>query len=192
MNKRENILNIAANLFVEKGFNATSMKDIALKTGIEAASLYNHIQSKQEILSVLLLRIADRFCEGIQSIEKKSITSEAQIKKAIQLHLTIAVKNKELTYLILQDWKHLKEKKKVEFLQKRNLYQEKFKNLLEKAMEDGVVKKGNPEIMRNNILSVLRWTYNQDLYNHPTTFQSTEFEKEILSFIFSGILEKSN
>jgi len=191
MTKRENILNIAAALFVEKGFSATSMKDIAVKTGIEPASLYNHIQSKQELLNVLLLRIANKFCEGIRTIEHQNTPSKDQLIAAIKSHLKIALSNQNLTYLILQDWKHLQENEKNEFLAKRNFYQQNFKSLVERAMQDGEIKKGNPEIIRNNILSVLRWTYNQDLYNNPKTFQSSEFETEILSFILSGILEKS-
>ncbi|HIB37955.1 TetR/AcrR family transcriptional regulator, partial [Mesonia sp.] len=77
LSKREHILKEAAKLFVEKGYKATSMKDIASVIGVEAASLYNHIKSKQEILVVLLGGLADRFSIGIHEInESKSASKE--------------------------------------------------------------------------------------------------------------------
>ncbi len=42
--KREVIIKEASKLFKEKGFTATSMRDLAERVGVEAPSLYNHIQ----------------------------------------------------------------------------------------------------------------------------------------------------
>jgi len=44
--RREQIIQTAARLFRAKGFMASSMRDIAAELGIEAASLYSHIKSK--------------------------------------------------------------------------------------------------------------------------------------------------
>ena len=53
INKKELILSEAAMLFKEKGFGGTSMRDLAEKVGMEAASMYNHIKSKDEILELI-------------------------------------------------------------------------------------------------------------------------------------------
>ena len=58
--KREVILIKAATMFKDKGFAASSMRDLAETVGIEAASLYNHIKSKSEIL-------VSCFCRAILS-----------------------------------------------------------------------------------------------------------------------------
>ncbi|MEO6963181.1 MAG: helix-turn-helix domain-containing protein, partial [Puia sp.] len=42
--KKDVIIEKAARLFLEKGFGAASMRDLAEHVGVEAASLYNHIQ----------------------------------------------------------------------------------------------------------------------------------------------------
>ena len=54
------------------GYSATSMNNIAKKIGIRASSLYNHIDSKQEILSNLLLTIANKFHRGIVEVNNMS------------------------------------------------------------------------------------------------------------------------
>ena len=51
--KRQIILEEAAKLFKDKGYGGTSMRDIAGQVGMEAASMYNHIKSKDEILEII-------------------------------------------------------------------------------------------------------------------------------------------
>ncbi|HCT23363.1 MAG TPA: TetR/AcrR family transcriptional regulator, partial [Chitinophagaceae bacterium] len=48
--RKDIIVSKAASLFREKGYKATSMRELADAVGVEAASLYNHIHSKTEIL----------------------------------------------------------------------------------------------------------------------------------------------
>ena len=47
-NKRQQILDVAARLFREKGYKTTSMRDIAKNLNVEAATLYSHIRSKDD------------------------------------------------------------------------------------------------------------------------------------------------
>ena len=50
---REKIINAAINLFSEVGYSKISVRDIAKKVGIKAASLYNYFDSKEDILHTL-------------------------------------------------------------------------------------------------------------------------------------------
>ena len=56
--KKDVITQKASALFRKKGFTATSMRDIAEAIGVEAPSLYNHIESKNAILKDICFRIA--------------------------------------------------------------------------------------------------------------------------------------
>ena len=57
--RKTEIINIAAKLFKEKGYSAVTVRDIANAMNIKAASLYNHIKSKQEILVLIIINIAE-------------------------------------------------------------------------------------------------------------------------------------
>lgn len=49
----ENIITIASKLFLEKGFDKTSMQDIAESAGISKGAIYHHFKSKEEIINAV-------------------------------------------------------------------------------------------------------------------------------------------
>ena len=73
--RKDVIVRKAATLFREKGYKAASMRDLAEAVGVEAASLYNHIKSKSELLHELVFNVANRFVLKIDEIESEPISS---------------------------------------------------------------------------------------------------------------------
>ena len=69
VSRKEVILKAAAALFHEKGYKAASMRDLAELVGVEAASLYNHIRSKTELLHDICFNVANVFWEHISKVE---------------------------------------------------------------------------------------------------------------------------
>jgi len=67
ISRKDVIVTKAATLFREKGFKAASMRDLAEAVGVEAASLYNHIKSKTELLHELCFSVANRFLQKIDA-----------------------------------------------------------------------------------------------------------------------------
>ena len=64
--RKSEIVTISAQLFKEKGYSAVTMRDIAQAIDIKAASLYNHIKSKQEILVLMIIQIAEEYTDTIR------------------------------------------------------------------------------------------------------------------------------
>lgn len=90
MEPREEILDIAAALFVDRGFAATSTRDIAEAVGIRQASIYYHFPSgKEEILGELLQRSIRPTLDRIEKIE--SLGAEADAAPEVLLHLLVVL-----------------------------------------------------------------------------------------------------
>lgn len=80
---REQVLHAAAQLFVTKGFAATSTREIADRVGIRQASLYYHFTGKDEILAELLERSVRPTVDRVDQIEQ--LTASARPEAALYL-----------------------------------------------------------------------------------------------------------
>ena len=85
--RKEVIIEKAAQLFRKNGFNATSMRDLAENVGVEAASLYNHINSKAELLQEICFRIANKFTEHMDEVIASDNTAIAKVEAILRFHI---------------------------------------------------------------------------------------------------------
>ena len=86
---REEILDVAAGLFVDGGFAATSTRDIAEAVGIRQASLYFHFANKEEILGELLQRSIRPTLDRIERIE--AMAADAGVGPDVLLHVLVVL-----------------------------------------------------------------------------------------------------
>src|SRR6187399_2050658 len=93
LSRKEQVIRKAAELFREKGYAASSMRDLAQKLGIEAASLYSHIKSKEEILINLCFDMATEFRKSLDEVEKQNATSIDKLRNGIIAHIQVMAKD---------------------------------------------------------------------------------------------------
>lgn len=156
--RKNEILSKAANLFKKRGYSAVTMRDLAEAIDIKAASLYNHIESKQEILSTIIIDIAEAFTSGMEKIKNEPQSSLEKLKKIIELHIDLTVQNPDAMACLNNDWMHLEEKLPY-FVQMRENYEENLRAILKKGIAQGEIANRNPEIMLFSMLSTLRTLY---------------------------------
>jgi len=93
----ETILSVSAKLFLEKGFDKTSMMDIAKTAGISKGAIYHHFQSKDEIIKSVTERQAQSVKDAMESF--LSETSSLSGKEQLQLILERNFENQKAHYL---------------------------------------------------------------------------------------------
>src|SRR5690606_38672840 len=93
----EAILKAAVELFSEKGYHATSMRDIAQRLGMQAGSLYAHIKSKDDLLFTILERAADQFMnavrQALRSAEAQRLGAADRLRLAMRAHFAVMADN---------------------------------------------------------------------------------------------------
>jgi AcrR family transcriptional regulator len=82
MGTRERILEVAAALFAERGYAATSVRDIAAELGIANPSLYHHFKSKSDLLLELLKEPLRRM--EMVLAEAEQLTGEARTRRILE------------------------------------------------------------------------------------------------------------
>ena len=182
--RREIIYQQAANLFRKKGYNATSMQDIADAVGIKPSSIYNHVPSKQAILSGLLIGIADLFVQGMGEIKDSSLNPVEKLEYLISLHVRLTIEHTDAIGLIVGEWIHLEDKSK--YLKMRDSYEDAFKKIINQGKRKGVIKNLDTEILLFSILSTLRWLYSW--YTKNRKYNKIELENQLKEALVGGVL----
>lgn len=138
--RKEVIISKAASLFREKGFKAASMRDLAEAVGVEAASLYNHIKSKTELLHELCFGVANRFMHRMDEVESKKISSIAKVEELVRFHINEMVNHYEEVYVSDREWKHLSDPYLSNFQNQRRMYRKRFAAIIESGISNKEIK----------------------------------------------------
>ena len=158
LSRKQEIITVASKLFKEKGYSAVTMRDIAKAMGIKAASLYNHINSKQEILTYIIISLAEEFTQGMNSIKLSNKNSIEKLKQIVSLHVNITINNTNGMASLNNDWMHLKDQKDY-YLTLRVNYENSYRDIINKGIKKKEIINLNPDIMLFSILSTLRSLY---------------------------------
>ncbi len=183
--RKEEIRSCAARLFRKKGYKATSVRDIAQAVGVKPASLYNHINSKEELLNELLLRVANLFTNGMNKINQASISIEEKLERLIALHIHLTTEHTDAVSLITGEWVHLNEPVRSEYIRLKDEYEKGFREIIELGKKEGLYKDIDTEIILFSILSTLRWLYSW--YSKNKQHNAIDLERQMIICLIEGI-----
>ncbi len=195
--RKEQIKDAAAKLFRKQGYRGTSMDNIADAMGMKAASLYNHIKSKQAILSDLCLEVAKAFTDGMNDINQSSLTPFEKLKRIVGLHVKLTADYTDSISLVTSEWIHLSKDFKEEldgssyevYSRLRNEYELQFREILKKCMEEGSIRQVNIEVAIFSILSSLHWLYSWYDKN-KNSISNSELEIQMVKCLIEGLAVK--
>lgn len=139
--RKDVILEKAAQLFREKGYNATSMRDLAEHVGVEAASLYNHINSKAEILQEICFKVANKFMSNIEAVSSNDMTAIEKVEAVLRFHIRQMIDSYEEVYVSDREWKHLPDPYLFNFQNQRRVYRQRIASLIEEGIRKNEINK---------------------------------------------------
>ncbi len=138
--RKETIIETAARLFRERGFSATSMRDLAEQVGVEAASLYNHISSKAEILQEICYKVANKFMSHIDKVDASDTTSIKKIEEILRFLIQQMLHNYEEVYVSDREWKHLTDPYLSNIQTQRRMYRQRIASIIEEGIRKHEIK----------------------------------------------------
>lgn len=184
LSKRDLIIKEAAAIFKQKGYSATTMREIAEKIGVEAASLYNHIRSKEEILEEICFKVANKYVSHISAIEDMGTSTVQKLRELIRLHVRMIIDEPNEVSVANNDWKNLAETKKELYSQVRKGYEKRIATLIREGISVGELKELNVSVAMFTLLSSLRWI---ELWYKPKRgVTPTELENDLMTILIEG------
>ena len=107
MNRRDQILDTAAELFAAKGFHGVSVGEIGRACGISGPALYKHFDSKDDVLAAMLVGISERLLdEGRARVGRAGDAHEA-LESLVSWHTDFALRHRSLIVVQDRDWQSL-------------------------------------------------------------------------------------
>jgi|LauGreDrversion2_5_1035112.scaffolds.fasta_scaffold06540_3 AcrR family transcriptional regulator len=188
ISRKEQIILTAAQLFKQKGYEASSMRDIALVLNIEAASLYHHIKSKEEILELICFSMAQKFLSAIAEVNDIYFNAEEKLRKAILHHVEIITEDINKSAVFLREWRSLPEKSLKEFMLLRNQYESEFTHIIENGMQEDIFENVDKKFAVLSILSSVNWI--NEWYQADGKMNAEEIAKKISDFVMGGLRKK--
>lgn len=183
--KKEVIIDKATRLFMEKGFGSASMRDIAEHVGVEAASLYNHIQSKSEILQDICFKVANQFIQNLEQVEASSITALEKMETLIRFHIRMMLQQYESIYISDHEWRHLPEPYLSNFLNQRRHYRKRLASIIEQGMQSGQMKQIEPYVAVLTILSAISGI--ESWHRSRKIITEEVLEENMVKFLVEGL-----
>jgi TetR/AcrR family transcriptional regulator, cholesterol catabolism regulator len=202
VDSRQEILRTAARLFQQRGYDATSMNDVAAALKLSKGGLYHHFQSKDEILYEIMNHAMEITEERVLNPVRGIADAEERLRALIRLHIEVVLspRDREITVMLHENHplppslrKRINARKKdyVHFLEK--LMGEVQEKAQEKDREKGqgnhraagAKSKVSPRAAAFALLGMINWIY--QWYKPEGDLQVQNLVPQFTELIFGGI-----
>ena len=181
--RRQGILDGAAAMFAEHGFDGTSIATIAQYLGVSKALLYHYYQSKESLLYDMLKSHCDLLVETADSAVKEADTPEAQLQSLVRALMSLYVSSRDKHVVLLNNLHCLPQaqQKEIKDLERRVI--EVIKELLAKLRPD--LKQPARTSLAMYLMGAVNWTYTWFKSKGPVS--ESEFADLATSTFLNGV-----
>jgi TetR/AcrR family transcriptional regulator, cholesterol catabolism regulator len=183
--RRQEILQAARVLFREKGYHATTVRDIADMTGLLSGSLYAHIRTKEDLLFEIVNGIADDFLQRLEAALNADGSATDKFRRALRAHIEVVADNLDAAAVFSHEWRALSEERRDVIREKRNLYEKLWDRLIQEGIERGEFQTSHRKFSRIVVLSVANWLY--QWYDPEGELSPVQVAEHLADVLLSGL-----
>ena len=195
VDSRQEILRTAARLFQQRGYDATSMNDVAAALKLSKGGLYHHFQSKDEILYEIMNHAMEITQERVLNPVRGIADPVERLRALIRLHIEVVLspRDREITVMLhenhplppaLRKRINVRKKDYIHFLE--NLMAEVQQNVQDQAPQSHQAKgRVSPRAAAFALLGMINWIY--QWYKPEGELQAQNLIPQFTDLIFGGI-----
>ena len=179
--RREELTRIAARLFAERGYQGTSLADLADSLGVQKPSLYHHIASKEDLLWAVASDGADAFHAALDAVPVASPPAD-RIRLALRAHLAVVARQLDVATVFVREWRYLGDERRDAFVAERRRYEQRVRDLFRDGAEASALRTDlDVQTAALLFLSAANWAY--------TWLQPDADTDELADRLYSALLE---
>lgn len=182
--RRLQIVRAAVDLFVEKGFHKTTTREIAKASGIGIGTLYEYLQSKEDVLYLVCAYIHQEVEKRLTEARLEAENGRDLLIKSIRRFFACVDELQDYVLLIYQETKSLPPETLKLVLQQEEAITHLFTDILEKGREDGSIQLAPQHVTltaHNIVVLGQMWTFRRwALHRHYSLEEYTERQLTLL------------
>jgi AcrR family transcriptional regulator len=154
----DQLLGAAASLFHRKGFVASTTRELAKSLGLQRASLYHYLESKQDLLYVLCSRAMESISREVaQAVE--TAAPDERLGSAVRAHIEATLRDQEMHSVVLSEFRHLDPDRREEISRQHHSYHQQIRKLLREEQDAGRLRKDiDSKYLALMLSNLLNWT----------------------------------
>jgi len=153
--RRRAIEDTASELFRERGYAATSVRDIARALDIQGASLYAHVASKEDVLWAIVDRVATAFEQATAGAYEPATDPIDRLRAFVRAHVQVICADPGASSVFVHEWRHLSSDRRAAILERRDAYERRLRSLIADGTADGAFAMVDPAVAATFLLTAL-------------------------------------
>lgn len=154
----DQLIEVAARVFAEKGFDQTRIEDIAAELGLVKGSLYYHVNGKPGLLFLVIARTIQPMIDAIEEIARTEQPAEAKVREAIARHMAHLLRP-EARVLFYEGIDLLPDDQRSEIIALNDRYRLQMRDILAEGVARGEFRADPaPDFAALLLLGMVNWT----------------------------------
>lgn len=186
LGRRDQIVESAVTLFSERGYHATTIRDIAEASGMQSGSLYAHISTKEDLLFEIIDRGAERFLAALAPVAAGPGTAAEKLRWGLTAHISVVAEHIAAARIFLHEWRAINAERRDIIQHKRDRYEALWARLIRQGVESGEFRPVDERFARMLVLSAANWLY--QWYEPAGPLSPEETAARFTDLILGGLL----
>jgi AcrR family transcriptional regulator len=181
------VLRRAIEMFIAKGYDATSIGDLAKDLGLTKSAIYHHVPSKESLLAAALDEALDGLSAAVDTaLSDEALSADERLRSALEQSVLILAEHLPAVTLLLR----VRGNSELELaaLKRRRVISDKVATLVQAAVDEGALRDDIPPVVISRLLfgtvnSLVEW------YQPEGPIDASELARYVSSIVFVGLVK---
>lgn len=185
--KKEDILRISVSVLSEKGYDGTTMEEIASKLLMTKGSVYYYFKDKQDLLYQSHIMLLERSIENVEGVRHQELPVKDKLRRAMIVHIEYILVERSGFEMMIKPEQYFSSPQIETIFQLRDDYGKCFDALILEGIEADAFGSVDVKIVRNIILGAMNWV--TQWYSDDGKKDKTEIAEDITDYLLQILIK---